>query len=109
MPRYVLALDLIDEEKLIEEYEAHHRAVWPEVLSSIRGSGIESMHIYRVSNRLVMIMETSEVFSFAAKARSDADNARVQEWEELMWQYQKQLPGSKEGEKWRVMEQIFKL
>ena len=109
MPRYVLALDLVDEEKLIEEYEAHHRAVWPEVLSSIRESGIESMHIYRVSNRLVMIMETSEVFSFEAKARSDADNARVQEWEELMWRYQKQPPGSKGREKWRVMEQIFKL
>jgi L-rhamnose mutarotase len=33
----------------------------------------------------------------------------VQEWEQLMWKYQQALPGSKPGEKWRLMEKIFDL
>ncbi|HMU58619.1 MAG TPA: L-rhamnose mutarotase, partial [Chitinophagaceae bacterium] len=43
MPRYCLALDLKDDEALISAYEAHHRNVWPEVLDSIKGSGITTM------------------------------------------------------------------
>jgi len=27
--RYCLALDLVDNQQLIEEYERHHRDVWP--------------------------------------------------------------------------------
>jgi len=33
----------------------------------------------------------------------------VQEWERLMWEYQQPLPQAKAGEKWRLMERIFKL
>lgn len=109
MPRYVLALDLVDDSSLIAEYEAYHKAVWPEVLESIHASGIQAMQIYRVSNRLMMIMETTEAFSFESKSRSDEGNSKVQEWELLMWNYQRQIPGSREGEKWRLMEEIFNL
>ena len=107
MKRFCLALDLKDDPALIETYEAHHRAVWPEILASIRGSGITDMEIYRIGNRMFMIMETEDDFSFEAKAAADAANPRVQEWEELMWTYQQALPGAKPGEKWRLMERIF--
>lgn len=39
----------------------------------------------------------------------DAANPKVQEWETLMWKYQKALPIAKEGEKWLLMKQIFQL
>jgi L-rhamnose mutarotase len=79
--RYCLALDLIDDESLIAEYEQWHRAVWPEIVESIRNSGIEQMQIYRVANRLFMIMDVNDDFSFEAKARADRNDAKVQEWE----------------------------
>ena len=87
----------------------YHQKVWPEILESITSSGIESLDIYRVSNRLFMIMETNETFSFEAKGQADAENPKVQEWETLMWNYQQALPGAKPGEKWLLMERIFKL
>lgn len=107
MKRYCLALDLKDDPILISEYEEHHRKVWPEVLQSIRESGIEHMEIYRSGNRLFMIMEVNEQFSFETKAASDAANPIVQDWEKLMWKYQQSLPGSLPGEKWKLMERIF--
>lgn len=109
MNRLCFALDLVDDEKLIKEYEVHHQAVWPEIIDSIKSSGIESMEIYRVANRLFMIMEVNEHFSLEEKARQDANNPKVQAWEELMWKYQQAIPGSKPGEKWRFMDKIFDL
>jgi L-rhamnose mutarotase len=107
--RYCLALDLQDDPQLIAEYRRHHEHVWPEVTRSIRDSGIEDMEIYLLGTRLFMIMEVSDRFSFDAKFETDRDNPKVQEWERLMWKLQRPLPQAKAGEKWILMERIFKL
>lgn len=109
MKRYCLALDLKDDPALIAEYEDYHRKVWPEIEKSIKDSGIESMKIYRTGNRLFMIMETKDDFSFENKSKADAINIKVQEWEKLMWKYQQALPHAKPGEKWILMNKIFEL
>ena len=67
------------------------------------------MQLYRFSNRLFMIMEVNGEFSFEKKGAADAGNAKVQEWEELMWKYQQAIPGTKPGEKWVLMNKIFEL
>ncbi|MBN8678240.1 MAG: L-rhamnose mutarotase [Chitinophagales bacterium] len=109
MKKYCLALDLKDDTELIAEYEAYHRNVWPEIIQSIQDSGIRNLEIYRVANRLFMVIEAEDDFSFEQKSAMDAANPRVQEWEELMWKYQQALPGAKPGEKWMIMEQIYGL
>ena len=109
MKRYCLALDLVNDEKLIAEYEAYHKSVWPEIKKSIGDAGIVQMEIYRFTNRLFMIMEVAEDFNFERKAAADAANPKVQEWEQLMWKYQQAIPGSKPGEKWVLMDKIFSL
>ena len=109
MRRHCLALDLKDDPALIAAYEEHHRKVWPEILESIRRSGILSMEIWRTGNRLFMVMETTDDFSFERKAETDVADPKVQEWEALMWTYQQALPGAKPGEKWRLMERVFSL
>jgi L-rhamnose mutarotase len=107
--RYCLTLDLQDDPGLIAEYEEHHRKVWPEIKKSIHDAGIIDMEIFRQADRLFMIMETADSFSFEHKAAMDAINSKVQEWEELMWKYQRPIKGSQPGEKWILMERIFAL
>ena len=109
MKRYCLTLDLKNDPGLIRQYEKYHKDVWPEIIKSIRDSGIINMQIYRFETRLFMIMEVDEDFSFEKKQQADLNNAKVQEWEELMWKYQQQLQGSEEGEKWKLMDKIFEL
>ena len=111
MKRYCLALDLFDDAALIEEYERWHKSenIWPEIKKSILDSGVNSMEIYRTGNRLFMIMETDDSFSFERKAEMDTVNEKVIEWEQLMWKFQQRLPWAKEGEKWVLMEKIFQL
>lgn len=107
MKRYCLALDLVNDPALIAEYEDWHRKVWLEIIDSIHGSGIEKMEIYRIENRLFMIIDAADHFSFERKSAMDASNPEVQKWEELMWKYQQAIPGGKPGEKWRLMNKIF--
>ena len=107
--RFCLTLDLKDDPALIAEYKRHHEKIWPEITHSIKAAGIENMEIYLLGTRLFMIMEVDEQFSFEAKAESDRENRKVQEWEQLMWKFQQPLPDAKPGEKWLRMERIFKL
>jgi len=109
MKRFCFALDLQDDPALISEYEFWHRNVWPEIRKSILDAGITDMEIYRILNRLFMVMETTDAFDPQAKADQDAANPKVQQWEELMWKYQKPLPHAKPGEKWMPMDKIFQL
>lgn len=107
--KYCLTLDLIDDVQLMEEYKAYHQAVWPEIIASIKESGITVLEIYNVGNRMFMIIEADETFSFEKKSAADANNPKVQEWEDLMWKFQQALPNAKPGEKWMLMEKIFEL
>jgi L-rhamnose mutarotase len=109
MKRYCLALDLKDDPGLIKEYEDYHRQVWPEIITSIKNSGIDVLEIYRTGTRMFMIIEAGDDFTFEKKAGMDADNPKVLEWEKLMWKFQQAIPWAKPGEKWVLMEKIFEL
>jgi L-rhamnose mutarotase len=109
MKRHCLTLNLKDDPVLIQQYEAHHKAVWPGIIQSIRDAGIDAMEIHRLGTRLFLILEVNDSFSFESKAAADQSNPVVQKWEELMWTYQEALPGAKEGEKWMLMDKIFEL
>ena len=107
--RFCLTLDLKGDPNLIAEYKRYHEKIWPEITESIKESGIEDLEIYLLGARLFMIMEVNESFSFERKAKADQQNVKVQQWEQLMWKFQRALPEAKPGEKWLRMERIFKL
>ena len=107
--KFCLALDLKDDQKLIEEYKELHQNVWPEIIKSIKDSGITVLDIYCSGNRLFMIIEANADFTFHKKSEMDANNEKVQEWETLMWKFQQALPWAKPGEKWVLMDKIFEL
>lgn len=109
--RYCYSCDLKNDSKLIEEYKAYHAKgkAWPEITKSIKDAGIVDMQIYLTGNRMFMIMEVDATFNAKKKAEMDANNSKVQEWENLMWKYQQELPWAKKGEKWIALEKIFQL
>lgn len=109
--RFCYACDLVNDSKLIEKYKEYHSEgkAWPEITDSIKEAGIVDMEIYLIENRLFMIMEVDETYSPERKKKLDEDNPKVQEWEQLMWQFQQALPSSKNGDKWVATERIFKL
>lgn len=109
MQRFCLSLDLKDDPALIAEYERWHAkgSGWAEVRANDLKAGILDLQIYRTGNRMFMILETDDEFTFEKKAALDSLSPHVQEWERLMWTFQQPLPWAKEGEKWVLMDQIF--
>ena len=107
--RICMALDLIDDPEMIQQYDRYHQEVWPEVLDSIRQSGIEVMEIYRTGNRLFMIMEVNDSFDLEKKAQFDTENPKVLEWERLMSTLQQPLRWAQPNQKWVPMQKIFEM
>lgn len=109
--RFCFSCDLKDNPQIIAEYKQHHAPgnIWPEITQSIKEAGIIDMQIYLTGNRMFMIMEVDESFDPQKKAEMDAQNPKVQEWEQLMWNFQQELPWAKAGEKWVLTEKIFQL
>ena len=109
--RFVLALDLVDDAKLIAEYEDWHRpGHTPQpIIRSIVDSGIENMEIYRAGNRMFMIIEAGDFYSPQGKARTDAANPDVQRWIARMKQFQQAVPAAGPDGTWLEMERVFRL
>jgi L-rhamnose mutarotase len=104
----ILLLDLKDDPALIAAYEAHHRAVWPEVLAHLARHGVTAMKIHRLGCRMVMVMTTDDaVFDAARFAAATASDPVMARWEELMWKFQAPTPWTPPGEKWTPTECIF--
>ena len=110
MKRWVLTVDLADDPRRIEEYKAHHRAVWPEVEASLVRVGVRAMDIYALGRRLVMVMDTDDDFDLARRfAEHAASDPRCAQWEEWMRTYQEPPPGARPGEVWARMEPVYRL
>jgi L-rhamnose mutarotase len=108
---YCLTLDLHDDPGPIEEYKRHHRSgnMWPKVVENILSQGIFREEIYLAGARMVMVLRTTDEFSISAMVDSNQADPEILKWEELMWKYQKPVPGAKPGEKWVLMDKIFEI
>ena len=109
MPRFCLTLDLKNDETAISEYKRYHARIWPEVRDSLIAAGVTDMEIYLMGTRMFMIMDVDDTFSLSAKAAADAVNAKVQEWETIMHNFQEKLPQSEPEQWWVVMDRVFSL
>lgn len=109
--RICLALDLVDDEAMIAEYESWHRVgnTPPAVIQSIRDAGICNMEIFRAGERLFMVMDVDDSYDAAAKARADAGNPAVIDWVKRMARFQRPVPAAGPEGTWIEMTRLFRL
>ena len=109
--RICLALDLKDDPALIEAYERWHQVgnVPPEVIDSIRVSGIENMEIFRAGTRMFMVIDANDSYSAEEKGQMDAANPHVIDWDRKMRTFQQPIPAAGPDGSWIEMERVFRL
>jgi L-rhamnose mutarotase len=109
--RYCLTLDLKNDPELIRQYKYWHedKHIWPEITRGIREAGIEDMQIYLRGTRMFMIAEVGDGVDFDAAMKKMGTLPRQKEWEIFVARFQQSLPDAKPGEKWLMMERVFKL
>ncbi len=90
----------------IAEYEASHRAVWPEMLALLTQCGLSRYSIFRRGTRLFLTF-TCEDFgkSWSAIEKSPV-NAR---WQQAMAPYFAPMDGRDAGERFPMWQEVFYL
>ena len=107
--RHCFTLELVNNEELIAEYEAHHASIWPEVLRSFEEAGILQLEMYRTGTTVMMLFEVNETFSFERKDAIDRADPVIGKWEALMSAYQQSAPGAMANEKWKMMKRFCRV
>jgi L-rhamnose mutarotase len=110
MTRHVLMVNLRDDPAAIDAYRAHHQRVWPEVVESLRRSGVERMDIHLLGRTAVMVVDLADGLALKQVfAAHQASSPRIVEWERLMKSLQEPSPEAGPGEWWAEMQPVFRM
>jgi L-rhamnose mutarotase len=92
----------------IEEYKAHHKQVWPEMLDALRRTGWHNYSLFMRDDGLLFgYFETPESFQAAlAGINKEEINAK---WQEFMAPYFENLSGAHADESMVELEEVFHL
>ncbi|KQR86375.1 hypothetical protein ASF96_08295 [Microbacterium sp. Leaf179] len=94
-------------ESAIEEYERHHREVWPGVLVALSAAGIRTYSIYRYGTVLFSYWEYEGTDYEGDLAALDLIPACI-EWNALMATLQVPVEGAEEH-RWLPLPEVFHL
>ena len=109
MKTYVYTLNLKNDAELIARYLEYHRAVWPEVIESVKKAGILGDRVYRLGTRLVLMLDVEDDFDPQHDLLTYTQHPRAKEWDALMKTFQEPVPEAKADEWWALMEKVFDL
>lgn len=103
-------VNLVNDSSLIRQYEEYHKAPWPEIAAANKAADIKEVQIFRLQNRLVMVLTVPENWNAEeAGKKYSSSSPRVKEWGELMSRFQvtpPEAPAGKEG--WVEMKQVYR-
>jgi L-rhamnose mutarotase len=92
----------------IEEYKAHHKKVWPEMLEALRRNGWHNYSLFlRDDGLLFGYFETPE--SFQAALAGMAKEEINTKWQEFMAPYFENLGGAHADQSMVELEEVFHL
>ncbi len=95
-------------EDRIEEYKAHHRAVWPDMLDALRRNGWHNYSLYMRNDGLMFgYFETEESFAIALEGMSNEDVNR--RWQDMMSPFFEIPDGAHPDEMMVELEEVFHL
>lgn len=108
MKSFAQVLDLKNDSEIIEKYEKYHRNAWPEVIESLKETGIERMEIFRVGNHLFMYYSAPDDFDPARDFQSYTERApKAKEWNDLMSTFQQKVPEAGPDDWWTPGKLVF--
>jgi len=105
---YVFGVRLIDDGEMVQKYLEYHQNVWPEVEKGFEEAGYKQIRLYRYGNYVTMILKVPKGADLAKMGEiSKNSDPKVEEWQNLMDDFQRGLPGVEEDQKWVMLEKIY--
>lgn len=108
MKVFAITIDLKDDSEIFKEYDAYHKAVWPEVKAAVAAIGIRNVKIFRLGNRLVQVFEAEDAFvPKTDMPKYSQGNPTVEKWDAMMQEFQVPLSSRQPGEWWAEMKMVY--
>jgi L-rhamnose mutarotase len=104
MPRYAFNLRIKPE--AIEEYEAEHRRVWPELLAKLKAVGTSDYSIFRRGQDLTLVLRCDDFEKAWDELDRDPVNRR---WQQFMSRLFEPVPDIQPGERFAMLKEVFYL
>src|SRR5215470_16439023 len=104
MPRYAFRLRIKPD--AIEEYEREHTRVWPEMLAKLKEVGISDYSIFRRDQDLFLCLRVDDFDRAWDKLDRDSVNQR---WQQFMSRLFEPVSGTRAGERFPMMKEVFYL
>lgn len=104
----VFVVNLVDDEKKVQEYLNYHKKIWPEVEAGFKKAGYKKITLYRFNKSIVMIVtvpENADLNRMGQVAESYSEKCKA--WNALMSKYQVGVTGVAPGQKWAQTEEIY--
>ncbi|HVI44262.1 MAG TPA: L-rhamnose mutarotase [Chitinophaga sp.] len=97
----MFVVNIVPEEKKLQEYLRYHQQVWPEVEAGFKKAGYRKITLYRYEHLLVMKIVVPAGADLQQMGKTaEAYSPRCAEWNHVMSAYQAGVPGTRQGETW---------
>ncbi|MEX6689524.1 L-rhamnose mutarotase [Danxiaibacter flavus] len=97
----VFVVNLVEDDKKVQEYLNYHKNIWPEVEAGFRKAGYQQITLYRFNRLLVMRIVVPENADLDSMGRiAEGYDKRCAEWNKLMSGYQQGVLGTAPGQTW---------
>ncbi len=103
-----MMVNLVNDSAAIAAYDEYHAKAWPEVIAANEPANIKGVKIYRLQNRLVMILTVPENWDGDKDQNYVKSSPKVKEWLSIMEKFQQPSPEAPAGTKgWTTMKLVF--
>ena len=108
----ILTTNLVEDEKLQQEYMSHHETQfekWPEVSRGFCNASFQRLLLYRNGRQLMLVISVPEGKSLEElNPKTVEHNPKVEQWNKLMSKYQTGIEGTAKNEVWVELKAVHK-
>ncbi|WP_423128279.1 L-rhamnose mutarotase [Gaoshiqia sp. Z1-71] len=107
---YLLTANLVADSVMQQEYMTYHELQfeeWPEVAQGFCNADFQQLLAFRNGRRLMLVISIpADKTLDELNPKTEEDNPRMVEWNQIMSQYQEGIEGTEAGETWVFFEKI---
>ncbi len=107
---YLLTANLVDDSVLQQEYMEYHRTQfekWPEVAQGFCNADFQRLLVFRNGRQLLLVISIpADKTLDELNPKTEENNPRVVEWNQIMGKYQEGIEGTATGETWVFLEKM---
>ena len=100
----ILSANLVDDEKMQNEYLSYHKTQfekWPEVSKGFCNAEFQRLAIFKKDRQLMLVISIPKGKKLDdLNPKTTLNNPKVDEWNSIMKKYQQGIEGTKPGEVW---------